>query len=196
MKFAKECGKQNVSPSTAKPSNHYNSYFMLFRTIIALLFLCLSTSFSFGQKIGHLNSVKFLDSLSESKAIADQISNYEKSLSETGEKMYMKFEQDVNKYREDVQAGSLTPAQQKQRESDLEIQQNAIAKYQNDAKDSLLKRRDELLKPLLDKINTILVEIGKEENFLFIFDSSVGSLYAPASLDVTDKVLKKLSEKK
>ena len=73
------------------------------------------------QKIGYLNSVKFIDTLQEAKLLADQLLQYEKSLSETGEKMISKFQEDLKLYQKDQQAGTLTPTAQKQKESDLQV---------------------------------------------------------------------------
>ena len=129
------------------------------RIIIALLF-CLFFSAAHSQKLGHLNSVAFIDTLAEAKVIADQIAAYEKSLTAQGEQMAAKFQQNVTTFQ----------------------------------KQSLLKRRDELLKPLLDKINAALVALGKEENYLFIFDSSSGLLHFPAADNVSEKIAARISK--
>jgi len=145
------------------------------------------------QKIGYLNSVKFIDTLQEAKLLADQLLQYEKSLSETGEKMISKFQEDLKLYQKDQQAGTITPTAQKQKESDLQMAQEAIVKYQESAKASLDKRRLELTKPLLDKISKAIIEMGKEQGYMFIFDSSVGLLYQPEGEDISAKLMEKLN---
>ncbi|MDQ3141848.1 MAG: OmpH family outer membrane protein [Bacteroidota bacterium] len=164
------------------------------RILTCLGILCLFISSAICQKVGHLNSSKFLDTLPESKQIATQLQTYEKALSTTGEEMISKFQNNLRKYQQEKQLGNLTPIQQQQMESDLTIEQDAIGKYQQSAQQSLNKRREELLKPLLDSINTALKELAKAEGFLFIFDSSVSLLYMNDALDVTPLLLKKLGK--
>lgn len=52
---------------------------------------------------------------------------------------------------------------------------------------------EKLVAPLVDKINAILVQIGEEENFDFIFDTVNGNVvFAKPEYDLTDRVLEKL----
>ena len=157
--------------------------------------LCLIGSFTFSQKIGHLNTVAFIDTLTEAKIMADKIADYEKALTAQGEQMAMKFQKNVEMFQKDVQSGALTPIQQQSKQTELETEQAALGNYQKSAQESLLKRRDELLKPLLDRISKALVEIGKEEGYLFIFDASVGLLHFPESDNVSNKLSQKLAKK-
>ena len=163
------------------------------RIIIALLF-CLFFSAAHSQKLGHLNSVAFIDTLAKAKVIADQIAAYEKSLTAQGEQMAAKFQQNVTTFQKQVQDGTMTAIQQQSKQTELETEQAALGNYQKSAQESLLKRRDELLKPLLDKINAALVALGKEENYLFIFDSSSGLLHFPAADNVSEKIAARISK--
>lgn len=156
--------------------------------------LCLIGSFTFSQKIGHLNTVAFIDTLTEAKIMADKIADYEKALTAQGEQMAMKFQKNVEMFQKDVQSGALTPIQQQSKQTELETEQAALGNYQKSAQESLLKRRDELLKPLLDRINKALIEIGKEDGYQFIFDSSIGLLYFPESDNVSAKLSQKLAK--
>ena len=156
--------------------------------------LCLIGSFTFSQKIGHLNTVAFIDTLTEAKIMADKIADYEKALTAQGEQMAMKFQKNVEMFQKDVQSGALTPIQQQSKQTELETEQAALGNYQKSAQESLLKRRDELLKPLLDRINKALIEIGKEHGYQFIFDSSIGLLYFPESDNVSAKLSQKLAK--
>jgi outer membrane protein len=144
------------------------------------------------QKVGHVNTVQLIDSLAEARQASGQLKQYEATLSKTGEEMVTKFQDKLKKYKVDVKSGNLTPTQQKQMESDLEVEQEAIGNYRESAKKSLEKRRLELVQPILDKINKAIHEIGKEENYTFIFDNSAGILFFRDSEDVSQKVYKKL----
>ena len=56
------------------------------------------------------------------------------------------------------------------------------------------RRNSELSKPILDKVNAAIAEVALENNFDLILDTVTGSVaYGRKSLDVTDRVLEKLS---
>ncbi len=58
-----------------------------------------------------------------------------------------------------------------------------------------VKRRDELTKPIVEKIDRILERLGGEEGYAMIFDISEGSVvYAKEGLDLTDVVLGELNK--
>lgn len=160
------------------------------------LFLCLIANLAFGQKVGHVNTVMLIDSLPAAKQASITLKQYEASLSKTGEEMVAKFQEKLKKYQQDVATGNLTPLQRKQTEEDLEIDQNAIGSYRQSAQTSLEKRRQELIQPILDKINAALQAIGKEEQYLFIFDSAAGILFFRESEDISAKLFTRLAAEK
>lgn len=144
------------------------------------------------QKVGHVNSVQLIDSLKEAKQASLALKQYEQSLSKAGEDMLASFQQKLKAFQEEVKKGSLTTNQQKQKESELEVDQNAIVNYRESMRSSLDKKRQELVKPILEKINNALKAIGVEEQYQFIFDSSVGMLYFTESENLFSKVFNKL----
>lgn len=57
------------------------------------------------------------------------------------------------------------------------------------------KKNAEYTKPILKQINAILDEIGKNENYDFIFDATAGGLvYARDAFDLTDRLVKELNK--
>lgn len=157
-----------------------------------LYFICLFLSNIQAQKVGHINSVQLIDSLNEAKAASVTLKQYDASLTKTGEEMLAKYQEKVRIYQNSIQAGSFTPVQKSQAESDLQVDQQALSAYRQSAQTSLEKRRQELIQPILDKINKAIQDVGKEEGYAFIFDSTMGVLYFNKTDDVFSKVLKKL----
>jgi outer membrane protein len=97
---------------------------------------------------------------------------------------------------QDSNAGIITPAQAKVMEADLQKQQEAIDKYRQEITGQLEQKRQELLKPILEKIDIAIKAIGKENGYAMIFDISAGSmLYAMESQDITGLVKAKLGLK-
>ncbi len=59
--------------------------------------------------------------------------------------------------------------------------------------DDLAKKREELYKPILDRVNKAMQDVATENGYLMVFDSSTQVLlYADPSLDVTNLVKTKL----
>ena len=57
------------------------------------------------------------------------------------------------------------------------------------------KRNKELTQPIVDKINTILEDLAKDQGYLMIFDvANADIVYADKKLDLTETVLAKLAE--
>ncbi len=165
--------------------------------VTSLSFLILFAFFvstSYAQKVGHLSSVQLIDSLPEAKLASKTLRQYEASLNKAGDEMLTKYQEKVKKYQIDMKAGSLTTNQQKQVQSELELDNNALSNYRESVRNSLEKKRQELVQPILDKINKAIKELGVEENYLFIFDSSAGLLYFKESEDVSSKIFKKLGQ--
>ena len=59
----------------------------------------------------------------------------------------------------------------------------------------VVKRNEEILRPIISKIQTILAKIGSEEGFDLILDAADGHvLYADQSLDLTQRVIDELNK--
>lgn len=110
--------------------------------------------------------------------------------------MMQKYQEKVKNYQTEMKAGNLTLKQQNQLESDIELEQNAITNYRESMRTSLEKKRQELVQPILNKINKTLKEIGDAENYLFIFDSSNGLLFFRESEDISSKLYERLQKPK
>ena len=68
-----------------------------------------------------------------------------------------------------------------------------IQKFQQNAQQSLQKKEQELLEPILSKARKAIEDVATEGGFTYIFDKSQGSiLYAKESENVLDLVKKKL----
>ena len=77
----------------------------------------------------------------------------------------------------------------------LKAEEAKLAQFEQDVQRQVLERRDALLQPILDRVNTAIEEVAKEDGYAYIFDASPGTgilLYADESTDVAVKVRAKL----
>ena len=59
------------------------------------------------------------------------------------------------------------------------------------------RKNEELLRPILERVNEIIRELGEQEKYTMIFDaSSMGIAYAASGVDLTDEVIERLNAAK
>jgi len=122
------------------------------------------------------------------------------------EKQRDAWQQDVDKRSRELKAMEedfkaqqlmLSEAKRKEKVDLLETRRRELEKYYQDVfgpNGEAARKNEELLRPILDKVNAVIKEYGAAENFTMIFDASnTGIAYAPQSLDVTEKVIQRLN---
>lgn len=146
------------------------------------------------NKYGHMNYGNLLEQVPELKSGNTQLETYRNQLVKQGQDRAVKWENEVKALQTQAQAGELTGLQIKQAEEKLGKEQQAIAAMEQDVIDKVTKKRNEILKPILDKIDAAVKAVGKENGYSMIFDSSLYNfiLSAEDSDDVTPLVKKKL----
>jgi len=161
-------------------------------TTIILAFMCIGFSMQ-AQKFGYLNSALLLSELPEVKAADSDLEAYQKQLVASGEKMVKAFETKYQAYVKQANDGILSQVQMQQKEGELNTEQQKIQQYEVEVQQKLLKKREALYQPILDKVKVALEAIGKEQGYTMIFDSSSGTLlHADESDDVMPLVKARL----
>ena len=82
--------------------------------------------------------------------------------------------------------------EEKEREQRIKV--NDFKTLQKKYRAQLQKRQVQLMQQLQSTVTTITREIGKKEGYLLIMDKR-GVIYAPSSVDLTDKVIQRLNKK-
>lgn len=149
------------------------------------MFLISSNSLS-AQKFGYINSIQLLSELPEISTADDAIVAYQNGLVEKGQAMVRTFEANYQKYMEEAQSGVLSAVQQQQKEGALAMEQQKIQEYEYAVQNMITQKREEMYAPILEKVRETIEQIGKEEGYTMIFDSSVGGIL---SADEGDDIL-------
>jgi outer membrane protein len=82
--------------------------------------------------------------------------------------------------------------EEKEREQRIKV--NDFKSLQKRYRSELQKLQVELMQKLQTKITAITEEIGKKEGYLLIIDKR-GVIYAPTSVDLSDKLIQRLNKK-
>lgn len=166
----------------------------VFKFAFAAMMLCAALNLSAQEyKFGHLNSGNLLASMPEAKAADEQLAALQKRLVSKGDTMVAEFRKAYDSYLKESSEGILNPKQVKDREDGLHKMQENLQTYEQQIQQEILKKRQELLGPMLKKVDEAVDAVGKEGKYHMIFDESGGAmLYTLPSQDVTELVKKKL----
>lgn len=165
-----------------------------FLAFMVVALLATSNSLNAQGKYGHMNYGNLLEQIPEMKNGDTQLATYRDQLVKQGQAKADKWQKDVEEYQRKKQAGELTGLQIKTGEEKLAKEQQALAALEQDVINKVTAKRQEILKPILDKVDVAIKEVGKENGYSMIFDTSLYNfiLSAEDSDDVTALVKKKL----
>ncbi len=171
----------------------YSSYSKIF---LSLLFVVLFASFAANaQKYGYVDTDYILKNIPEYQDAQTQIDDLSKLYQEEVEAKYAKVDQMYKAYQADA---VLLPEDMKRK------REEEIVKAEKEAKDlqkahfgtegNLFKKRQELVKPIQEKIFNAIEDIATKKNYAIIFDKASGPviMYISSKLDISDEVLEQI----
>lgn len=145
------------------------------------------------SKYGHMNLGNLLESMPETKKANEALKVFADSLTAIDEKMTKSFQEAYAQLEKEYNEGGLTPVQTQQRQAELQKQQEEIQKFEQQAQQAVGAKREELLRPILTKVDEAVKAVATEKGYLMIFDTSSGAmLFASETDDVTAQVKAKL----
>jgi outer membrane protein len=162
------------------------------RIIIAIA--CIGGALTgFSQKLGHVDGQAILLAMPERTAAEDSIqkisAEYQSALDEMGAER--------EKRVKEIQDGGKSmpePLLQSKMKGVQDLEQNMVD-FRSQAEQDLAQLEQKLMQPMIDRAKKAIEEVGKEESYTYIFDTSSGVLLYMAGEDVTVKVKAKLGIK-
>lgn len=147
------------------------------------------------QKFGYVDTDYILEKMPEYNSAQKQIND----LSATWQKEIDALYAEIDKMYKDYIAEDplLTPVQKKSREQAIVDKENEAKKIQQQrfgVEGDLFKKRQELIKPIQDKVYEAVKKVAKDNALDFIFDKAGGivMLYTNVKYDKSDEVLDEL----
>lgn len=142
-----------------------------------ILLSMMFTQYSFGQgtlKFGYIDSNVLLEAMPGKDSIETALKNYGTSLQEQLQAMYGEYQTKLGDY----QANSSTMSEiiRQTKEKELIDMEARIQDFQQQADKDLQAKQEELVEPLLTKARKAIEEVGRENGYTYIFDSSLGVL--------------------
>ncbi len=146
------------------------------------------------QKFGYVNSAALLTDLPETKQMRSTLEGLQAVLQKAGEGKVTAFQAKVQEAEQKKQRGEMTPKEEEVKMAELQTEQETLYKLGQENEQKMAERQQELMAPILEKVNKAIQEVAKEGAFQFIFDTQSGViLYADEAADVTALVKAKLN---
>lgn len=164
------------------------------KLFFALFIVAVASASAFSQKFGYVHTGELLAALPEVAQADTDLEAFQNELVSQGQAMVTEFETAYRAYMEAANSGALSKVQMAEREGILSQEQEKIANYEKEVQLKVLQKREELLQPILEKIDGAIQDIGQEGGYTFIFDAGMqgAMLYAPESENLIDVVKAKL----
>ena len=152
------------------------------RTILVALALTLgATSMATAQsKIAHIDTQKLLEEMPERKSAEAQLKKLEQNYIADIQASVKELQTKAQTYQNE--AASLTEAQLKAREAEFRKKSEEIATMENNiqqarqtANETLMKKQQELVEPILKKVKSAVEKVAAAQGFQYVLDSSNGS---------------------
>ena len=140
--------------------------------ICVLGILLLSAGFANAQtpKFGHIDLGALVQIMPERATAEKQFVAYQKELEDALGIMQKEFQTIYLEYAQ--KKDSMTETVRKMKEDDLNAKNERIQTYQQSAQQQLQTKQQELMKPVLDKADKAVKEVGAEKGLIYVFDMS------------------------
>jgi outer membrane protein len=169
------------------------------KSFILSLLIVLGTSFAYSQKYAYIDSEFILENVPEYKDAKDKLDKLADRWTKEIEERYAQIKVKKDNFaREEV----LLPSEERQKRKSeldkLETEAMEMQKLRFGVKGDYFQKRQELVKPIQDKIFEAIQGVATKRNFSFVFDKANQSnlVYADPKMDISNEVLKELGIKK
>lgn len=168
------------------------------RILFLVLLFTLSTSLVSAQKYGFINSEFILSKMPEYKEAKDRLDKMADRWTKEIEERYKVLNQKKEQFnKEEV----LLPAEEKEKRSEeLTKMENEVIELQKTrfgVSGEYFQKRQELIKPIQDKVYDAMQKVASKRSYTFIFDKANQSnlIYADKKFDLSDEVIKEMGLK-
>lgn len=143
-------------------------------------------------RFAHIESQKLISELPDKQAADAALQEEGKKLEDQLTVMKTDLEQ---KYREYIeQRETMADAIRAIKEKEITDAQQRLQSFQQMAQQTLAQKEQQLLTPIIEKYQKAIEAVGKENNFIYIFDisSQVVLYHSEASVDASEMVKAKM----
>ena len=176
---------------------------MKFKILTACFaFLIFGAYISNGQdvKVGYTNVELVLAYMPEAKQLEQTLATYQKKLSEQLQIKQKYGETKVEEYMDLKEKNRLTQEEDQRRQVELQELDQEIRQFAAESEQKLLTKREELLTPILEKLQNKIDKVAKDNGYTYILNQTTSTgvstiLFGPDEDDITEELMKELGIK-
>jgi outer membrane protein len=167
---------------------------------VTVLFIAFGMQAQTAYKFGHIDSQKLITSLPESENAQKALEAEGKSIQDQLEVMEVEYNNKVNDYMNNEKLPAGDPKKwsdivKADKEKEIQDLGRRIQEFQQTANQLIQKKREELFKPILEKVDKAIKDVAKDNKFTYIFDIATLLYFSEESIDITPMVKTKLAVK-
>lgn len=148
-------------------------------------------------RIGYTNVELILAYMPEAKQMNVALRTHEEKLMQQIAVKKNYYESKVAEYKELKEKGQLPKDKDELMATDIKKLEGEIQKFAEDSEAGYLKKKEELLQPIVDRLQKAIDAVAAEESFSYILNTNANGtsiiLKGPEEDNITVKVLKKLN---
>lgn len=166
-------------------------------SFLFVAFIAMTTNIQ-AQKFGYVFSMGIVAEFPETKQADANLETLQKQLQKQYENKLAAAQKKAAQFQADFEAGKLSPVQQEDAQKTMAAEEKKILEFQQEIQSKILEKRQDLYQPILDKVDTAIKAVAKEEGLAMVFNADGGGqilLYADESTNMTNKVRAKLGMK-
>lgn len=130
--------------------------------------------FAQSPKFGYINSSELLSLMPEVRIADSTLQQYAKSYQDQLETMGKEYQKKVQEYQ--AQERTMSDAVKEVKAKEIQQLGERIQSTEQSAQEKISKRREEIYSPIIEKAEMAIKEVGKTNNYDYIFDTSAGAL--------------------
>lgn len=133
-------------------------------------------------KLGHINSSDLVALMPETKKSEDSLKRYTEDLNGQLEQMLAELKTKYTEYQS--KQSSWSEAVREYRGKEIQDLQTNIDNFQQRAQQDISSKREELLRPIMERAEQAIKDVAKEGKYTYVFDSG-GGLYCIIKIPMT-----------
>lgn len=126
------------------------------------------------QKLGYVNFAEVVELMPEKATATASLEAYQKEWNDQYSALNNEFTTKVQDYQKKLP--NMSPAMSQQAEKDINSLRQRIEEFSQVANEDLQRKQQELMQPLITKVQEAVTAVGKEQSYTYIFDLSQGSI--------------------
>lgn len=144
-------------------------------TIFITLAFCFGLMINgFAQsKIAHIDTQAFIESMPSYQEAMKQIKQVEQTYQAEIDDLLKEAQNKNERYK--AEAPTKTDEENQMRMQELNEMQNSIMEYNQTATKDVQKKKEELMRPVLERARTVIQETARAKGFDYVLDSTLGS---------------------